>query len=208
MSLEWSVRPQVRAKFLTYLPWLSTQQRCFVKSRMRTYTYCHTYYYWYSITHSLFHSWLKFFLLCKSSLPQPFLFLLQDSLYGFPRLFTVTSEHIRLFTFQFFFCFYTFLVVGSVRQIKLTRVGFRAHVKIASRIASYARVAIPRSNRRREITCDSAAAKAPANEGDFLPVRLINHRDRRRRREWTDGPPADPSNSIWHVQSSSHQRSQ
>jgi len=23
----------------------------------------------------------------------------QDSLYGFPRLFTVTSEHIRLFTF-------------------------------------------------------------------------------------------------------------
>jgi len=32
------------------------------------------------------------------------------------RLFTVTSEHIRLFTFHFvFFCFYTFLVVGSVR---------------------------------------------------------------------------------------------
>jgi len=28
-----------------------------------------------------------------------FLFLLQDSLYGFPILFTVTSEHIRLFTF-------------------------------------------------------------------------------------------------------------
>jgi len=26
-------------------------------------------------------------------------FFLQDSLYGFPRLFTVTSEHIRLFTF-------------------------------------------------------------------------------------------------------------
>jgi len=26
-------------------------------------------------------------------------FLLQDSLYGFPRLLTVTSEHIRLFTF-------------------------------------------------------------------------------------------------------------
>jgi len=32
-------------------------------------------------------------------LTQPFLFLLQDSLYGFPILFTVTSEHIRLFTF-------------------------------------------------------------------------------------------------------------
>jgi len=52
-----------------------------------------------SITHSLFHSRLKSFLFCKSSLPQPFLFLPQVSLYGFPRLFTVTSEHIRLSTF-------------------------------------------------------------------------------------------------------------
>ena len=52
-----------------------------------------------SITRSLFHSRLKSFLFCKSSLPQPFLFLLQDSLYGFPRLFTVTTKHIRLFTF-------------------------------------------------------------------------------------------------------------
>ena len=52
----------------------------------------------YSITHSLFHSKLKSLLFCKSSLPHPFLFLLQDSLYEFPRLFTVTSEHIRLFT--------------------------------------------------------------------------------------------------------------
>ena len=59
----------------------------------------HSYLYRYSITHSLFHSRLKSFLFCKSSLPQPFLFLLHDSLFGFPRLFTVTSEHIRLFTF-------------------------------------------------------------------------------------------------------------
>jgi len=99
--------------------------------------YSHTYYYWYSITHLLFHSRLKSFLFCKSSLPQPFHFLLQDSLYRFPRLFTVTSEHIRIFEFLVFFCFYTFLVVGSVRRIKLTYVGFRAHVKIASRIVSY-----------------------------------------------------------------------
>jgi len=61
------------------------------------------------------HSRLKSFLFCKSSLPQPFLSLLQDSLYGFPRLFTATSEHIRLFYFLVFFCFYTFLVVGYVR---------------------------------------------------------------------------------------------
>ena len=66
------------------------------------------YYYWYSIIHSLFHSRLKSFLFCKSSLPQPFLFLLQDSLYGFPRLFTVTSEHIRLYTFYFFSVFTLF----------------------------------------------------------------------------------------------------
>ena len=57
------------------------------------------FYYWYSITHSLIHSRLKSFLFCESSLPQPFLCLLQDSLYGFPRLFTATSEHICLFTF-------------------------------------------------------------------------------------------------------------
>ena len=39
-------------------------------------------------------------------------FFIQVSLYGFPRLFTVTSEHIRLFTFS---VFTPFLVVGSVR---------------------------------------------------------------------------------------------
>jgi len=49
---------------------------------------------WYSITHSLFHSRLKTFLFCKSFPPQTFLFLLQDSLHGFPRLFTVISQHI------------------------------------------------------------------------------------------------------------------
>ena len=32
----------------------------------------------------------------------------QDSLYGFPRLFTATSEHIRLFTFYFFSVFTLF----------------------------------------------------------------------------------------------------
>jgi len=61
---------------------------------------------WYSITHSLFHSRLKTFLFCKSFPPQLLIFLLQDSLYGFPRLFTVTSAHIRLYFY--FFLFYTF----------------------------------------------------------------------------------------------------
>jgi len=51
-----------------------------------------------SPTHS-FTLGLNPFFFCKSSLPQPFLFLLQVSIYGFTRLFTVTSEHIRLFTF-------------------------------------------------------------------------------------------------------------
>jgi len=37
----------------------------------------------------------------------------------------------------FSFSVFHFLVVGSVRLTKLTHVGFRAHVKIASRIVSY-----------------------------------------------------------------------
>jgi len=51
------------------------------------------------------------------------------------RLFTDTSGHIR---FLLLVCvFLHFLVVGSVRWIELTHVGFRAHVKIASRVVSY-----------------------------------------------------------------------
>jgi len=52
-----------------------------------------------------------------------------------PQTFTVTSS-ISVFTFLFFSVL-QFLVVVSVRYIKLTHVGFRAHVKIASRIVSY-----------------------------------------------------------------------
>ena len=89
-----------------------------------------------SPTHSFTHR-LKSFLFLQILPTAAFPFLLQDSLYGFPRLFIVTSEHIRLFYFLVFFSVFTFLVVGSVRYIKLTYVGFRAHVKIASRIVSY-----------------------------------------------------------------------
>jgi len=62
---------------------------------------------WYSINHSLFHSRLKTFLLRKSLPPQSSLFLLQDSLHGFPRLLTVISEHIcsLLFSFSVFTLF-------------------------------------------------------------------------------------------------------
>ena len=55
---------------------------------------------------------------------------------GFPGLYTVISEHV-CFLLLVFSLFLHFLVVGSVRQINLTHVGFRAHVKIASRIVSY-----------------------------------------------------------------------
>ena len=51
-----------------------------------------------------------------------------------PQTFTLTSEHIRFYFSVFLFLH--FLVVVSVRQIKLTHVGFRAHVKISSRIVS------------------------------------------------------------------------
>ena len=60
-------------------------------------------------------------------------FLLRDWLHGLPGLFIDTFEHICFFTFSLF----RFLVSGSVLQIKLTWVGFWAHVKIASRIVSY-----------------------------------------------------------------------
>jgi len=51
------------------------KQSLSVTHPLSPYTY---FYYLYSITHSLFPSRLKSFLFCKSSLPQPFLFLLQD----------------------------------------------------------------------------------------------------------------------------------
>ena len=53
-------------------------------------------------------------------------FLLQDW-YGFPGLFTDTSEPIRLCFFVLIF--FHFLVLGSVRWIKLTYVSFWTHVK-------------------------------------------------------------------------------
>jgi len=87
------------------------------------------------ITHSRFHCRLKTFVFCKSFPLQPFLFLFQDSLHGFPGLFSVISDHIC--SLLLVFLFLHFLVVGSVRQITLTHVGFRAHVKIASRIVLY-----------------------------------------------------------------------
>ena len=43
----------------------------------------------------------KTFLFCKYFPPQPFLFLLHDSLHGFPRLFVVISEHICFLLFSF-----------------------------------------------------------------------------------------------------------
>ena len=49
-------------------------------------------------------------------------------------MFTVISEHICFLLLVFMFLH--FLVVGSVRKIKLTHVGFRALVKIAPRIVS------------------------------------------------------------------------
>jgi len=57
-------------------------------------------------------------------------FLYQNWLHGFPGLFADTSEHIRFLLFSFLFLH--FLVVGSVRYIKPTHVGFWLHVKIAS----------------------------------------------------------------------------
>jgi len=71
-------------------------------------------YYWYSITHSRFHSRLTGVNPSFSANPpyRSLPFLLQDSLYGFPRLFTVTSEHIRLFIFLVFSPVFTLFLLS------------------------------------------------------------------------------------------------
>ena len=87
---------------------------------------------WYSITHSLFLSRLKTLFLYKSFPLQPFLSSYLNIYYMDSPDCLLLFLGISVFYFQFFL-FLHFLVVGSLRQIKLTHVGFRAHVKIASR---------------------------------------------------------------------------
>jgi len=82
----------------------------------------YTYYYQFSITHSLFHSRLKTFLFCKSFPLQPFFFFFRTDYMDSPD-FTVTSERTR----------FRFLVF----RFTLFNCCFRAHVKIASRIVSH-----------------------------------------------------------------------
>jgi len=84
---------------------------------------------------SLFHSRLKTFLFSADPSHRSLPFLFQNWLSGFPGLFTDTSEHICFLLFSF--SVFHFLVVGSVQQIKLIRVGFWVHVKITSPIVSY-----------------------------------------------------------------------
>ena len=95
-----------------------------------------TYTYYYSINphHSFIPGLKTFFSANPSQCSLPF--LLQDWLHRFPGLFTNTSEHIRFLLFSFS-GFFSILVVGSVREIKLIHVSFRAYIKIASRIVSY-----------------------------------------------------------------------
>jgi len=70
--------------------------------------------FWYFITHSLFHSRLKTFSR-KSFPPQPFLFLLRDSLHGFP-IPDCLLLFLSIFVFYFsVFLFLHFLVVLCVR---------------------------------------------------------------------------------------------
>ena len=103
----------------------------------------HTYYYWYSITHSLFQSRLKTFLFRKSFPPQPFLFFFGIYYVDSPRLFTVTSEHIRLLLFSFSVFFYTFQLSFPCGRLScMTHVGSRSHAKIASRIVSYRNITV------------------------------------------------------------------
>ena len=54
---------------------------------------------------------------------------------GIPQTVYLLLSIFRLLLFSFF-SFLHFLIVVSVRQVKMTHVGFRAHVKIAYRIVS------------------------------------------------------------------------
>jgi len=56
---------------------------------------------------------------------------------GFPGLFATDSSELIRFDPYVLVLSSHFSAVGSVRQINLTYVSFRAHVKIASRIVSY-----------------------------------------------------------------------
>jgi len=81
---------------------------------------------------SLFHSRLKTFLSCKSFPPQPFLFFLRTDYVDSPDCLLL----LRSISVSYFLVLH-FLVVVSVRLIKLTRVSFQANINIASRIVSY-----------------------------------------------------------------------
>ena len=81
-----------------------------------------TFYYRYSITHSLFHSRLETFLFCKSFPPQPFLLFFRIHYTDPPDCLLLLLSIFRLLLFSF-----------SVLQFLVVVSGFRAHVKIASR---------------------------------------------------------------------------
>ena len=61
----------------------------------------HTYYYRYSITHSLFHSRLKTSLFCKSFPPQPFLFFFRIHYKDSPDCLLLLLSIFRLLLFSF-----------------------------------------------------------------------------------------------------------
>jgi len=85
------------------------------------------------LCHSLFHSWLK-----TSFSANPSHRSLSFSSSGFttwiPQTVYCYFWAYSVVYFLVFFLFLHFLIAGSVRWIKLTHVGFRAHVKISYRI--------------------------------------------------------------------------
>ena len=113
----------------------------------------HTYYYRYSITHSFFHSRLKTFSANLSHCSLSFSSSGFTTVWGYCLLLLLSIFRLLLFSF---FLFLHFSVVSSVRQIKLTHVGFQAHVKVASRIVYSFMV------------CYSGAARGEG--GSFLPL--------------------------------------
>ena len=138
----------------------------------------HTYYYWYSITHSLFHSRLKTFLFCKSFPPQPFLFFFRTDYIDYPDCLLLLLS-ISVFTFLFF-CF-TLFSCSTLHHFGLGRT-----IELEAEAVGGGRVL-------NAVTTSRPVNSSSAKRFNATPRRFCSHYERRfpaascrRRRRWLE----------------------
>ena len=130
---------------------------------------------------------------------QPFLFFSRLTTW-ISQTFSVTSEHIRFFTFLVF-RFYTFYLSFPCGRLSC-HVGFRAHVKIASRIVSYRFGGTPSGIRGTVNNSNSVLLRTFDGEGDAM---VDWRRDVVIRRAFVDAGTA--SRHVHQIQTLTHRRS-